>query len=386
MVVMKKVIRVKLQPDAGTAASLLATLLTCNSAATLAAGVARERRIYSRHALQRLIYQDLKAMGLSAQPALLVISKVSGAYAALRSNLRNGGCGQRGTPRREKVETAPVAFRPTAAQPYDDRCLSWNHQDRTVSIWTIHGRLKDVPFTGHPDQLAVLAAHRKGESDLVAEAGVLYLMATIDAPEPEAVVPSEFIGVDLGIVNIATTSTGANWSGGAVTATRKRNQRLRKKLQAKGTKSAKRLLKKRSRKESRFAADTNHRIAKSIVTEAERTGRGIAVEHLTGIRERARLRKPQRVALHSWAFAQLGSFLAYKALAAGVGFTQVDPAYTSQECSACHHLDKANRKTRDQFECTSCGVSLDADHNAALNIAHRGEQDWWGSVNAPYAA
>lgn len=62
-------------------------------------------------------------------------------------------------------------------------------------------------------------------------------------------------------------------------------------------KSAKRLLKKRRRKESRFAADTNHRIAKQIVTEAERTGRGIALEDLGGIRDRVRLRRPQRVTL-----------------------------------------------------------------------------------------
>ncbi|XKH58415.1 transposase (plasmid) [Citricoccus nitrophenolicus] len=383
---MKKVIRVKLLPDAAASGALLATLQACNAAATQAAKIARTRKIYAKRPLQRLVYQDLKGMGLSAQPALLVISKVSGAYATLKSNLANGRYGKKGTLRREKIESTPVTFRPDAAQPYDDRCLSWNHQDKTVSIWTVNGRLQGIPFTGHPDQLAVLAAHRKGESDLMAESGNLYLMATIDVPEPEPADPDGFIGVDMGIVNIATTSTGTNWSGGAVTATRKRNQRLRKKLQAKGTKSAKRLLKKRSRKESRFVADTNHQIAKSIVTEAERTGRGIAVEHLTGIRERARLRKPQRVALHSWAFAQLGAFLAYKALAAGVGFTQVDPAYTSQECSTCHHIAKANRKTRDLFECKSCGVSLDADYNAALNIARRGEQDWWGSVNVPNAA
>jgi putative transposase len=70
------------------------------------------------------------------------------------------------------------------------------------------------------------------------------------------------------------------------------------------------------------------------VAEAERTGHGIAVEELTGIRERVRLRKPQRATLHSWAFAQLGSFLAYKAKQAGVAFVEVDPAYTSQMCSA----------------------------------------------------
>lgn len=108
---------------------------------------------------------------------------------------------------------------------------------------------------------------------------------------------------------------------------------LRQKLQKKNTKSAKRLLRKRARTESRFAADVNHQISKRIVAEAERTGRGIAVEELTGIRERVRLRKPQRATHASWAFAQLGVFLSYKAARAGVPLVHVDPAYTSQRCT-----------------------------------------------------
>jgi IS605 OrfB family transposase len=82
---------------------------------------------------------------------------------------------------------------------------------------------------------------------------------------------------------------------------RKRQLALRAKLQKKGTTSAKRLLKKQSRKESRRARDINHVISKRIVTEAERTSRGIGMEDLACIRQRVRLRKPQRVALHSWA-------------------------------------------------------------------------------------
>jgi putative transposase len=129
---------------------------------------------------------------------------------------------------------------------------------------------------------------------------------------------------------IATTDDGTRHSGKHLS--RHRARHLRRKLQAKGTWSAKRLLRKRSRKEARFAAGTNHVIAKRIVTEAERTGRGIALEDLGGIRGRVRLRKPQRVTLHSWAFAQLGQFIAYKAARAGVPLVYVDPAYTSQMC------------------------------------------------------
>jgi len=200
------------------------------------------------------------------------------------------------------------------------------------------------------------------------------------------------LGVDLGIVNPATTSDGENLprpnrqpgprartdhpptqgSGSHVNAVRYRNLKLRAKLQKKGTRSAKRLLHRRSGRESRFARDVNHRISKTIVAEAERTGRGIAREDLEGIRERARSRKPQRAALHSWSFAQLGAFIDYKALRAGVPVEVVDPAYTSQRCSGCGHIHKNNRPTRDSFCCTRCGLSLPADWNAALNIAELG--------------
>ncbi|WP_245789064.1 RNA-guided endonuclease InsQ/TnpB family protein, partial [Streptosporangium canum] len=112
------------------------------------------------------------------------------------------------------------------------------------------------------------------------------------------------------------------------------------------------------------------------VTEATRTGQGIALEDLQGIRDRVRLRKPQRVTLHSWSFHQLGRFIAYKAARAGVALVYVDPAYTSQGCSACGHVDKKNRPDQETFRCTSCGFAEHADVNAARNIAARGVTSW----------
>lgn len=384
---MKRTIKVKLQPDDATADSLRRTLVACNEAANFAARAYREHQAEGKRTLQRMVYPELKAMGLSAQPSLLVISKVAGAYATLKANLKAGNLGKKDSDRRMAIEAAPVTFRPTAAQPFDDRCLSWQHQARTVSIWTVEGRRKAIPFTGKPEHLATLAAHRKGETDLMFVGGEYYLAADIDLPAPDLLDPEGFIGVDLGIVNIATTSTGQNWSGGAVTAKRKHHRKLRTRLQAKGTKSAKRLLKRRSKKESRYVTDINHQISKKIVTEAQRTGRGIALEELMGIRERARLRKPQRVALHSWAFAQLGAFITYKALAAGVPVVFVDPAYTSQECSqpGCGYIDKKNRPNQADFTCRKCGTSLGADENASVNIRVRGE-DLWAVISCPDAA
>jgi putative transposase len=174
-------------------------------------------------------------------------------------------------------------------------------------------------------------------------------------------------------------------AGGHVIGYRKRQVRIRARLQQKGTKSARRLVKTRSRKETRFAADINHQVSNKIVTEAQRTGRGIAIEELTGIRARVRLRKPQRVTLHSWSFAQLGAFLDYKATRAGVPILTVDPAYTSQMCFACKNIDKKSRRNQAVYHCVACGVVAHADINAALNIAQRGVEGW-AAINQPHAA
>ena len=216
-------------------------------------------------------------------------------------------------------------------------------------------------------------------SDLAFIRGEFYLFAVCDiaSPQPEAV--ADYMGVDLGIANIATTDDGERYSGKTVNRVRHRYRRIRRKLQKKGTKSAKRLLKKRSGKERRFANDVNHCVSKAIVKKAKRTERGIALEELTGIRSRVRLRKSQRTQLHSWSFADLGSKIGYKAKMYGVPLVYVDPRNTSRQCSGCGHIDKGNRKTQDKFLCIACGFSAHADVNAAVNIGRR------GSVNAPYA-
>lgn len=365
-------VRVKLLPDAVMDAALRETLKLCNRAADHASRRAFATRITGRTALQRLVYGELKAMGLSAQPAIHVARKVAGAYATLKANLKAGNYGPEGSKRRARVESRPIRFRRDAAQPFDDRCLSWQLDQRTVSIWTVRGRAGGIPFVCSAEQLKMLAAHRRGESDLVYRGGQWYLYATCEVPEPDAYEPDGFLGVDLGIANIATTSDGTVHSGKHINQIRHRNRRLRRKLQRKGTKSARRLLRKLSGREARFAADVNHRIAKRIVTEAQRTCRGIALEDLGGIRERVRLRRPRRVTLHSWAFAQLGAFIAYKARRAGVPVVHVDPRHTSQGCSACGHISRKNRPDQTTFCCTSCGFAEHADVNAARNIAQRG--------------
>jgi IS605 OrfB family transposase len=234
-----------------------------------------------------------------------------------------------------------------------------------------------VPFRYGAYQAARLDRIR-GQCDLLYRDGTFYLACTVDAPEPTPDEASEYLGVDLGVVNLATTSDGEIVNHGPhiivhahINTARARYARLRAKLQKKRTKSAMRLLRKRSGRERRFARNTNHCISKALVSTAKGTGRGIALENLQNIRSRvnglSRSRRQRRV-LNSWAFFQLRAFIAYKAQAAGVRLVLVNPAYTSQTCSHCGHCERANRKSQAKFLCVACGYACHADLNAAVNI------------------
>ena len=374
---MKLVVQVKLLPSADQAGALQTTLHAANAAANQVSQVAYEKKVFRNFALRKHTYQDIRAAGLGSQAAQHVIKKVAGAYRALHSNIKNGNYGKPGSKRWLKVQSKPIGFRPDAAQPYDQRNLSFALDARTISLWTLPGRLKDMPFTCSAETLKALAEYPRGESDLLYRDGIWLLIVTVDVTEAELnSEPAGWLGVDLGIVNIATTSDGERMSSRAINRYRRRQLALRKRLQAKQTKSAKRVLKRQRRKEQRRARDINHCIAKRIVTEAERTGRGIALEDLTGIRARVRLRKPQRVMMSSWAFAQLGSFIAYKAQRSGVPVVHVDPRCTSKECADCHHIANLNRASQALFICRGCGVVAHADRNASRNIAARAAAAW----------
>jgi IS605 OrfB family transposase len=126
----------------------------------------------------------------------------------------------------------------------------------------------------------------------------------------------------------------------------------------------------------------NHNLSKRIVAKAKRTKRAIAVENLTHIRTRVRARRSQRVTHHSWSFAQLHAFIAYKALRVGVPVHRVDPRNTSRTCPKCGHIAKGNRKTQSSFVYLSCGFAGLADRIAAENIRVLGG----ALVTAPYCS
>lgn len=356
---MKLTVKVKLQTTPEQHQALLETLETANAACNYISNVAWNNRVFNKFRLQKLTYYDLKEQfGLTAQVVIRCLGKVADAYKLDKKTKRE--------------------FNLRGSIAYDDRILRWYVNRQTVSIWTTQGRMT-IPFVTGKRQLDLLQ-HQRGESDLILIDGVFYLFATCEKETPEPVDVEEFLGVDLGIKNIAADSTGETYAGNHLNSLRKRHAKLRSKLQKKGTKSAKRLLKRRSKKERRMANHVNHTIAKRIVAKAIDTAQGIALEDLTGIRERTTVKKAQRRQHSSWAFADLRAKITYKAQLAGIPVVLVDPRNTSRECQVCGSVDKANRKSQDKFLCTVCGFASNADLNAARVIAGR------AIVNLPYTS
>lgn len=346
---MKQTLMIKLAPSPEQHKALLETMERFNKACNYASNAAFESNTFGQVYLHHLVYQYLrKQLGLSAQMAVRAVAKTSESYKIDR-----------------KVQHS---FNPHSVMVYDQRILSWKGLDK-VSILTLAGR-QIIPTRIGAYQAARID-RKVRQSDLILRDGIFYIAVVVDAPEPTPDDYNGYLGIDLGIVNIAADSDGETYSGNQVNGLRKRQAKLRSKLQVKDTKAAKRLLKKRSRKERRFATNINHTISKRIVAKAKDTGRGIAIEDLSGIRDRITVRHSQRRQHHSWAFRQLRSFIEYKAILAGVVVKLVDPRNTSRICPDCGCIDKRNRPSQSIFSCVSCKYSAPADTVAAGNIASR---------------
>lgn len=338
------VAQIKLQPLPVQARHLEATLEKVNSACTWLAAQALEARIFRQFDMHAAFYRQIRQrFGLGAQATVRAIAKVAAAF---------------------KLRRVAHRFSKHGAIEYDARLLSWTKDG--PCLWTTSGRVT-IPFVCGERQRDMLS-HKGTAAKLLKRNGEFFLAVYCDVPSAAEQPPSDVLGVDLGVVNIAADSDGNLHVGDRVNAARLKHRLLRGRLQTKGTKSAKRKLRRLSGKESRFARDVNHVISRRVVDLAERTGRAIAVEDLTGIRDRIRARRQQRAVLHSWAFGQLRGFLAYKAGLAGVVFLTVDPRNTSRTCPACGHCEKANRRSQSEFRCRQCGFSAHADIVGAGNI------------------
>jgi len=374
---MKISIQTKLLPTEEQKFLFSETTRAFNAACTWLAQEAFSNRIFSKFALQRLAYKFLRErFGLSSQQAVRVCARVASCF--------------------ERDKTVCPEFRETAGVPYDARILSFKRDENgipfSVSLLTVSGRQTLPIIMGQKQRADFTRATKTGETVLVRRKnGTWFLQVSVEMPESFPTPQETFLGVDLGIVNLASDNDGEKHSGTAADACREKNAALRASLQRnkeemrqKGQrpKNVCRKLKNLSGREARFKKNENHRISKELVQKAKDTGRGIALEDLSGIRDRVgkRFRKAQRARFGSWAFSQLRTFIVYKAILNGVEIRLVDPHNTSRECSKCHYVDKKNRKTQALFSCQKCGHEEHADTNASKIISFRASM---ASVNAP---
>jgi len=334
-----------------------------NAAATYAAKVGFEANRFSQPSIHaRCYYELLEKFGLSSQMAVRAIGKVV-------------ECIQRDKTRCPK-------FKPYGAIVYDQRLMSFKGVDK-VSLLTLEGR-QIIPMIYGEYQKARFD-RIKGQCDLVFRNNKFYLLATIDLPDRAPIEVHEFLGVDLGVANLAATSDGEIISGEAVETVRMKHHRLRQSLgklmsshhKRRTRKNARQAIKRVGNKEARFRRHVNHCISKQLVAIAKDTSRGIAIEELRGIRERERFRREQRAKMGGWAFFQLRLFITYKGELEGIPVIAVNPRNTSRTCNVCGHCEKQNRKNQAEFHCCECGHREHADINAARNIAAG------ASVNTP---
>jgi putative transposase len=332
--------------------------------------------------LQSLCYREIRArFGLSSNLAQQVCRRLAGARKVAQQKNR------------------PVKAFKRGFATYDARIFSFREKDWTVSLTTVEGRERFELAIGRYQRERLAGSNPKSATLVKRKDGSYSIQICVEAEPSPPQRTGRVLGVDLGRTDIADTSDGDNWNGQQLNRVRDHYSRLRAVLQrkaSKGTRSSRRrcreLLQRLSGKERRFQSRqrcvaktwVNHRISKAIVSRAKTTNSAIALEDLTGIRERVNQQprsKTERRRANSWAFYQLRQFLEYKARVAGVSLILVPPAYTSQTCHRCLHIhsDPAQSyRSGKSFKCGHCGWEGDADLNGANVIALLG-----AAVNQP---
>ncbi|WP_254568693.1 transposase [Oscillatoria sp. HE19RPO] len=321
-------------------------------------------KLTNQKAVQSLIYKEARAhSGLSAQMTIHAIRRV---------------CANRKV---AKQKGRPVKnFAPTSAT-YDVRTFTFKEADWMVSLTMLKGREKFNLHIGDYQKRLLQGQTPKSATLVKRNDGSFYLNIQLESEPPAIPDPDDVLGIDLGRTDLVCTSKGEKFSGQQITQTRDRYSRVRASLQhkaSKGTRSTRRrcrqVLQRLSGRERRFQTWLNHTISYRLTRTAKASNQAIALEDLTGIRERTNelpRSKTERRRSNSWAFYQLRQFLTYKGVKFGVDIRIVDPRYTSKTCHCCKVI--GNRQGK-KFECLNlkCGWVGDADENGANNIATLG--------------
>jgi IS605 OrfB family transposase len=263
-------------------------------------------------------------------------------------------------------DTVPSLRFDRSSVHFDQR--TYTLKGEAVSLNTLQGRIL-VPLILGDHQRRILQSGLPTEAELVFRRGHWFFNLVVASADGKSVTSGPVMGVDVGENTLAATSTGRIWGGEKLRHRRDQHLALRRRLQSNGSQSAIQTLGQVSGKERRRVKHTNHETSKAIIEEARSIGAAtIVMEDLTHIRNRLRAGRRMRTRLHRWAFRQSQSFVEYKAFAAGITVEYVNPAYTSQTCSACGQF---GTRLKHRFEC-SCGFRAHADLNASRNLARIG--------------
>ena len=249
-----------------------------------------------------------------------------------------------------------------------------------LSINTLDGRVKVDPICRGFNQY-LDGTWKFGLAKLLKSSGKWYLhiSATKEVTDFDKQTVKHVVGIDRGLRFLVTSydeqGKTAFFDGQAIMRKRAKYQKLRAILQAKGTKSAKRRLKKLSGRENRWISDVNHCLSKTLV---QKYGANtlFVLENLNGVSfERTDLPKALRNQNKSWAFYQLEQFLTYKAHLNNSEVVEVSAKYTSQRCPKCGVIKKDNRNhEKHEYHCDNCGYRSNDDRIGAMNIQLLGTQ------------
>ena len=379
---MDRIARIQLHPTPEQAETLKETLDQFTSAFNAVCAYGWQQHEKNGVKLHHALYYETKAACPGLVSDLLIQARVK-ATETLKSAFtwqkKHEANYQRKAALAKKKGKEPPTFKPVK-MPQSMLCpvrynvhtysLNWHRQE--VNLATTAGRIC-LPFTV-PHFSTRYAGNKITTADLIYRKGKFWLHVVVSVPEPGIPQGLEVTGVDLGLNRPAVTSKRQFLGGKHWKEIDRRHFRLKRKLQSKGTKSAKRHLKQLSKKQQRFHRDCDHVLSKRIVQNAP-TGSTIVFENLTNIRERSKMGRGKqnknvknRRKLHGWSFAQLYSFTLYKAQERGIRVERIDPRHTSQTCSRCGHQARNNRRSQSLFLCRKCGYCLNADLNAAQNI------------------
>lgn len=352
--------KVKLLPNEEQKLQLIETLKSIKLALNYTSKVAYDNNLLSAFKkLQTLVYDDLrKQFVLKSQMACNVCSIIAGTYASMKSN---------------NEKTLAICNKPKFQYSYN-RDYSFT-KDNFVSIGTLDKRIK-VPFITKGLEHYFDGTWEFGTAILVYKKCKFYLHIAVKKEIETNTSINNIIGVDLGMRFLATAIDSKDnhlfINGKQIKQVKAKYAKLRKHLQSRCTKSAKRKLKEISGRENRFMTNTNHCISKALLSFAEKNSL-IVLEDLTGINLSTTVRMKDRYYRLSWAFAQLRQFIEYKALLKGISVIAVNPKYTSQMCPKCGYTHKSNRNHKTHtFTCCKCNYASNDDRIGAINLRQKG--------------